>query len=419
MGKRILASKQYPEFPPLPAGKSIIWSTALVGSAVVLLLVILPWLGRGGDGGPQTPPTSGPARVDGPKLRLALAPERNIVVQRRQYRALADYLEAKLGLRVELVTLSTYQGVLDDLASKEIEGGFIGSMVVVMAYDRLGVRVLVKPEYPVAETQPVANSGGGEPYGVTSGGGGGGAFDESVYVASGRSYRGVIFVRDDSPIRDMDGLGGRSLGLVRATTAGQLFAMCLLREREMLRGEKKPDFRMMGTHDQVIHEVAEGRLDAGSAKDQRLDAYEREPGHVKLRRLAVSDPVPNNALVLRGDLDPEFVRRLEKTLLEMEQSADGRQALRDFGVLRFLPCRIQEYGALFDMIERLGPDWSELGIAGPAPRRPAPASAPSPVPIHRDNWGEGRGEGVLPLLPPGEGRGEGVSSSPRLPASPH
>lgn len=301
---------------------------------------VLVWLG-------SWPATDGPgpAAADGGSTdaspdrvwRLGLIPERNIFEQRERYQALAGYLSRHIGRPIELVTLNTYLGVLDEFGDGHIDAAFLGSMVATLAHDRLGARVILKPVTPD---------------GVST-------------------YRGVLFVRDDSPIRGVADLAGHSLGMVRTTTAGNLFPVCELAELGLLHGDARPTFRWLGTHDDVIQEVVGGQVDAGAAKDLRLAAYEAEHPEVKLRRLAVGEAVPNNALLVRAGSDPLLVDRLREALLTMHQTAEGASVLEKFGAARFVPCSIDEYRAVYDMAETLGPDWPEAGVDGPAPRRPA------------------------------------------------
>ena len=308
----------------------------LTGTMVVTVVVLLIWLGRRPADLPDVPfETAEPPGPSLTALRIGLIPERDIFAQRKRYRALADYLGRELGRTVELATLNTYEGVLKDFEEKRLDGAFLGSMVAVLAMDRLGAHVLVKPE--------------------TDG-------DIST-------YRGVIFVPADSPVQKIEDLSGRSLAMVRTTTAGNLFPVDVMVQRSMLRGDRLPKFTWVGTHDDVIMEVMSGHVDAGAVKNLRLDAYEQAHPDSELRRLATSEAVPNNALLLRHGVDGLSVQ-LQRILLNMDKDEEGRAVLKTFGALRFLPCAAEEYAAIYDMVERLGDSWALVGVTGPAPRRP-------------------------------------------------
>jgi ABC-type phosphate/phosphonate transport system substrate-binding protein len=123
-----------------------------------------------------------------------------------------------------------------------------------------------------------------------------------------------------------------------------------------------------------MQEVMAGRVDAGAAKDLRLQAYEAAHPDWRFRRLAVSDPVPNNALVLRRAVADELGPQLAEILLRMDADPAGRRTLAEFGAVRFVPCGAEEYEAIYEMVDVLGERWSALGVSGPPPTRRSAAS---------------------------------------------
>jgi len=310
----------------------------LVASLAALLLGGLLWLGSrpGGDGPDDLakPPATAATQ---PALRLGIVPERDVFQQRQRYQHVADYLAARLDRPVELATVNTYEAVLRDFEEGQIDGAFLGSLVTVLAMDRLGARVLVKPDI-----------GGG----VTS-------------------YHGVLFAREDSPITSLDQLPGKRIAMVRATTAGDLFPAWLFATGGLLDAAEPPRRTWVGTHDEVFEMVSAGKADAGAIKNLRLNAMLREHPDAKVRILSEGRPVPNNALVVRKDLPAELARTLSELLLAMHENEPGRAALREIGVERFVPCDRREYAAIYDMVEQLGGRWDKTGIGGPAPLRPA------------------------------------------------
>jgi len=208
--------------------------------------------------------------------------------------------------------------------------------VAVLAKDRLGVKVVAKPVLPG---------------GVST-------------------YHGVIFVRQNSPTRTLEDLSGRSLAMVRSTTAGHLFPLCVMTRLDLVKQPTSPKVVWVGTHDEVALKVMDGELDAGAIKDLRLDALERSHPRWKIRRLARGRPVPNNALCLRADVAETLGLRLLEILVDMAGSPQGRQTLEALGVSHFVPCRAEDYAAVYDMAECVGPAWKQFGGLDPLPRRP-------------------------------------------------
>ena len=317
-----------------------VWIVLVVTFAGLLAAGLL-WLG-----GPPRPPTRPAPEADtrpraGRPLVIGLIPERDPLALHRQYQQLADYLADAMDRPVELATMSTYEGILADFAEKKVDGAFLGSLVTVLVVDRQGARVLAKPELPGNAT----------------------------------TYTGVLIVRDDSPVKTLADLPGRQIAMVKTTTAGHLYPYYLLVTSGLLDRPDAPRPLWAGTHDDVVQAVVDGTADAGAVKNLRLDEVLARHPDWKVRRLATSAAAPTNALVVRGDMPAEVAGPLAATLMGMDKDPRGREALAALGMRRFMPCRIEEYGAIYDMAAALTPVWARTGIGGSAPRSPASAPA--------------------------------------------
>jgi phosphonate transport system substrate-binding protein len=313
---------------------------ALCALLVAPLLALLVYLSHstspsspGRSAGPATTPATSAA---GPELRIGLVPEWDIFEQHRRYRALADYLSVKLRRPVKLVTLNTYQTILQDFADKEVEAAFLGSFVAVLTMDRQGARPVAKPE-----------------------------FEDGI-----STYTGVLIVPESSPIKSVEDLSGRSVAMLRTTTAGNLFPVYAMVEHKLLAGPNPPKMVWVGTFDDVIRETVEGRVDAGAVKNLRLDAYLKAHPEAKIRRLAEGPEAPNMAMVVRADVADSLGPLLWRALQGMECVPEGKEALKRYGAQRFLPCDVTEFKAIYDMVDKLGPAWDQLGVTGPPPRYP-------------------------------------------------
>jgi phosphonate transport system substrate-binding protein len=308
----------------------------LVGLLLVLLIGLLVMLGGDPPGVAGGAATAGTRSAPGQAIRIGLVPERDIFTLRKRNRALADYLQKQLGRPVELVTASSYGGILRDFQENQVDAAFLGSLVAVLAMDRMNAQVMLKTELPS---------------GVSA-------------------YHGVICVPEDSPIQDVNDLAGRRLAVVRTTTGGNLFPLYSLAEHGIVMEGQRPRLLWMGTHDDAVGAMMRGEADAAGVKDLRLQAVLAANPQWKVRVLVQSDAVPENALVVRGDLAATLGNELAAALLKMDQTPEGQAALQSYGARRFLPCRIEEFGAIYDIVDRIGPAWPQLGIDGPAPRDP-------------------------------------------------
>ena len=275
-------------------------------------------------------------------LYIGVVPEQDIFSLRKRYQPLTEYLSGKLGRPVEVVTVNTYHAILQDFEERKVDVAFMGSLVAAMVMDRQHAQVLVKPE---------------KEKGICT-------------------YHGVIFVKADSPVKRVEDLGGLSIAMVRTTLAAHLFPTWRIRQAGLLDGGNAPRTVFVGTHDDVIRETLDGRVDAGAVMNLRLDAYEAAHPDVRFRRLAESGEVPHDSLVIRADVAATVGPELRNAMLGMDKDPDGAKALAAFGAVRFVPCGVEEFGVIYDLLDGLGPHWDQLGIEGPPPKRPHPAAKP-------------------------------------------
>lgn len=319
-----------------------LWILAAVVLTLLLCIAISQIVRSRGRIAASVEPTTAPA-TQATALRIGLTPEGDVFDQRRRYTLLCDYLAARLGRPVELRTLKSYQVLLDDLAHEEVDLAFVGSLVAVLAIDQQGAKVLVRPQ----TTDGIS------------------------------TYHGVIVVPADSPIRTIEDLRGKSVALVRATTAGCLFFHSVLQQHNLLDAQPPVTPRPVGTHDQVILELVAGHVDAGSVKNLRLDAFERQHPELSFRRLAQGKEVPNNGLIVRADLADELAAPLTNLLLKMTDNPEGKSVLAGMGLARFIPCPPKDYEPVVDMTERLGSIWNtRMGFQCVPPTRKSLGLAP-------------------------------------------
>jgi phosphonate transport system substrate-binding protein len=274
------------------------------------------------------PARGGEARAQpaGERLVIGLIPEMNLFKQKARFKLLGEYVSRKVGVPVEFRILSRYGNIVDSFQSERMDGAFFGSFTGALAIEKLGVVPLARP----------------------------------VNLDGLSTYHGHLFVRRDSPFRSIADLRGRRMAFVdRATTAGYVFPLALLRENGLGGG---PAFFgeswFTGSHDAAIHAVLEGKADAGVAKHSIYDRLRAADPRVdrELRILAESPPVPSNGLCVRPGLPPALVEKLQRALLGLDKDPEGAVVLGQFGALRFIETSVEDYRPVVEMARSAGID---------------------------------------------------------------
>ncbi len=259
-------------------------------------------------------------------LRIGLIPEQDIRKMAARYEPLANYLSEKLNLKVTLVYLDNYAEVCDKFIYKQLDAAFFGSFSYVLTKARAQIEPIARPDYQGTST-----------------------------------YRGLIVVRRDSKISNVAQMKGKRLALVhQATFAGYLFPLLYFQEQgiKYLEGYFS-QVKFYGGHDSAIFALLKGQADIATPKDlvyQRL-IKENPDLEKKLEVLAVSEPVPSNALCVSKDLDSNLKRKLKDILINLHKDPNSLPILESLGgVTQFIETKDEDYRHLYETIRVLGID---------------------------------------------------------------
>ncbi len=259
------------------------------------------------------------------KIKIGLIPEQDIRTMATRYEPLAEYLSKKLNFKVTLIYLDNYGEVCDKFIYKQLDAAFFGSFSYALTRAKVQVEPIARPDYQGTST-----------------------------------YRGLIVVREDSKIKNVEDMKGKRLALVhRATYAGYLYPLFYFKEhgiRDLEGYFSKVTFT--GGHDDAIFALLRGEADIAAPKDlvyQRI-IKENPDLQKKLVILSFSEPVPSNALCVSKDLDPVLKNKLKDILLNLHNDEGAKPALVSLGASKFVDTKDEDYRHLYRIINALGID---------------------------------------------------------------
>lgn len=259
------------------------------------------------------------------ELTIGLIPEQNVFDQVERYKILHDYIEKKTGLNIRFTILSRYGNIIEHFINDKMDGAFFGSFTGALAIQELGVGPLVRP----------------------------------VNLDGTSTYRGYIFVRRESGIKDVSGMKGKRLVFVeKATTAGYVFPMAYFKRYGINVETYFSERYFAGSHDAAIYAVLDRKADVGCAKHSMFDRVARKDPRVKkeLAIIAASPDVPSNGLAVRKNLSEDLKKRLKDVLTDMDKDPEGIEALKKFEAVKFIPASKEDYKPVFDIAKDAGLD---------------------------------------------------------------
>ena len=152
----------------------------------------------------------------------------------------------------------------------------------------------------------------------------------ATHIAKGtESYGAYILARDDSSIRTLNDLRGKSFGFVdQRSSSGWLFPISRMLD-DGINPLQDVEGRFYGSHERVIRAIVNGEVAAGATYDGALaDGRGRIPGAKNLRVIARTERIPYDAYVLRAGFPDEAILGLQKALSSVStRDARGRKAL--------------------------------------------------------------------------------------------
>jgi phosphonate transport system substrate-binding protein len=269
--------------------------------------------------------TTPPRKVSHAKvLVIGVVPEESMFRETERYQPLADYLSKKVGTRIELKVLTAYGNAVDNFSSLSLDGAFFGSFAYALAHSKLGVEVLVRPEY----------------------------------LNGVSTYHGLIFVRRDSGIRTARDMRGKRFAFVdKATTAGYLLPLAYFEKHGIINYKTYlRETYFAGTHEDAIMDVLNKKADIGSANNTLYERMAETNNRIKddLMILEKSPDVPENGLTVRKNLDDPIKKKLKDALLNMHNDAEGRSFLKTFGARRFIETTDKDYAPVYKYVKDIG-----------------------------------------------------------------
>lgn len=198
-------------------------------------------------------------------------------VMHKRLKPLAQYLGKKLDRPVSMKLSPNMGAAIKEVADKKVDLAYLTPVAYLKAHKRGGVRLVAKT------------------------------------VTKGKaSFQLMIVVKDDSPIKTVADLKGKSFAF------GDKRAL-LQRAAVVGAGAKMEDFseyKFIGHYDNIARAVLNGDFDAGILKDTMAFQWEGKG----LRILKASPDLPPYNIAASADIDDKTLAELQKAFLELDKN---------------------------------------------------------------------------------------------------
>ena len=246
-------------------------------------------------------------------LKVALLPDENAATIIKKNRPLKEYLEEKLGKKVELIVTTDYSSMIEAMRHGRLDLAYFGPLSYVLAKQK-------------SDIEPFA----------------------AIRQQGKATYQAVIIANKSAGITKLEDIAGKDVAFGdKASTSSHLIPKSMLAEKNLYAGKDYKE-HFVGAHDAVAMSVQNGHAQAGGLSKPIFETLVQR-GLVKPDKVAViaeSKPFPQYPWTMRSSLNPELRQQIRVAFLEINDPA----------ILK--PFKAEGFGAVsdkdYDVVRNLG-----------------------------------------------------------------
>ncbi|GGJ20912.1 phosphate/phosphite/phosphonate ABC transporter substrate-binding protein [Paenibacillus hunanensis] len=263
-------------------------------------------------GNPSTSASSGTAASTAyvpTELKVQFVPSQNAETLEAKAKPLEKLLGDKLGIPVSVSVSPDYNTIVEAMASRQVDVGFLPPNAYVLAHDnRKAADLLLQAQR----------------YGVN---------DETGQPTTEKVnyYKSMIIVKKDSPIKSLTDLKGKKIGWQDVTSsAGYVFPAAELKKAGI-----DPDTDVQGVtikgHDAAVMALLNGQVDAVAVFQDARNTVKKDVPTVfdQTRVIHFTAPIPNDTISVRSDMDQTWRDKISQAFIDIGNDPEGQKIIED------------------------------------------------------------------------------------------
>ncbi|MCY7388029.1 MAG: putative selenate ABC transporter substrate-binding protein [Burkholderiales bacterium] len=245
-------------------------------------------------------------------FRVTTIPEEAATEQIRKFTPLAQYLEKKLGVKVEFTPVTDYPAAVEAMVNKKIDLVWFGGFTFVQASIRSNGKVI-----PIAQRE------------------------------EDTKFQSVFISKTDSGIKKLEDLKGKQVSFgSQSSTSGHLMPRSYLLQAKI---DPEKDFKRVaysGAHDATIASVVSGKVDAAALDITVWKKFVTE-NKVDTKAVDVFYTTPgyfNYNWAVHADMPADMRAKVTKALLDIDPATpEGAEILKLNRATRYIPTDAGNY----------------------------------------------------------------------------
>ncbi|MDB1691121.1 phosphate/phosphite/phosphonate ABC transporter substrate-binding protein [Enterococcus casseliflavus] len=282
-----------------------VWKkTAMFGLGLVAAVT----LAACGSGGASTDSAAEEAGYVPEKLTVQFVPSQAAETLEAKAKPLEQLLSDELGIPVTVSVSTDYNTIVEAMASKQVDVGFLPPNAYVLANEQSNVKVLLQAQR----------------YGIKQPGGE--STDELV-----DSYRSMIVVKSGSDIKELDDLKGKTIATQDVTSsAGYVWPVAEMKKAGIDINTDVTTVQVKG-HDQAVLSVLNGDVDAAFVFEDARNTVKNDYPEImdEVEPMYFTEPIPNDTISVRSDMSEEWDKKIQDAFIAIGKDEEGKQIISD------------------------------------------------------------------------------------------
>ena len=178
----------------------------------------------------------------------------------------------------------------------------------------------------------------------------------SVIAMAGepKDFKGIFIVRKDSNIRDPSDLKGKAVSYPSPTALAACIMPQYFLHTQGVNINTDIENRYVGSQESSIMNVYLQKTVVGVTRPQPWRAFQKdhpaEAGELKV--LWETESLINNSVMIRDDIPEEIRKQVQRLLVELHETEQGKAILAGMEIARFIAATDQDYEVVRSYVER-------------------------------------------------------------------
>ncbi|RAS89965.1 phosphonate-binding protein [Priestia endophytica] len=242
------------------------------------------------------------------ELTVQFVPSQNADTLEAKAKPLEKLLSDELDRPVKVSVSTDYNTIVEAMASKKVDVGFLPPTAYVLAKDQGAADVILQAQrYGV-------NDKDGSPT------------DELV-----DSYKSMFIVKKDSGIDSLEDLKGKKIGYQNVTSsAGYVWPAASLMDVGLDPLKDVQPVTLKG-HDQAVISLLNGDIDAAVTFQDARTIVQKDYEDVfdQTKVTHYTEPIPNDTVAVQSDMDEDLRKDIQEAFINIGKDEEGKKIIRD------------------------------------------------------------------------------------------